>query len=284
MVSPGRTGLQEVAPGAWAMLTSYIGKEGGGPHAGFILAGDEVIVIDSLVSLASARELLTKIREIAGKEPTFLINTHAHPDHIIGNQILAPPATIIAHEKAREVLLQEGSAIIDGMVKENPALSEDLREARIVLPDITYRSHMTLYFGGRTIELIHPGVSHTAGDTLVYLKEEKVLYAGDLLFNHIVPPVFGDSAGWIAALERIESMDVKVIVPGHGFVCSMQAITELKGYLVRLRQQVKECYDRKLSKEEALAEINMGIYRDWPHQERLMLDVEQLYKEFGNSG
>jgi len=284
MISPGKTGLQEVAPGAWAMLTSCIGKEGGGPHAGFILAGDEVIVIDSLISLASARELLTKIREIAGKEPTFLINTHAHPDHVIGNQILAPPATIIAHEKVREVLLKEGSAIIDGMVKENPALAEDLREARIVLPDITYRSHMTLYFGGRTIELIHPGVSHTAGDTLVYLKEDKVLYAGDLLFNMIVPPIFGNSTGWIAALEQIERMDIDVVVPGHGFICGKEGITELKGCLLWIRQQVKECYDRKLSKEEALAEIDMGIYRDWPHRERLVLDVEQLYKEFGNSG
>ena len=281
MAAQSRTGLQEVAPGAWAMLTSFIGAEGGGPHAGFVLAGDEVIVIDALVSLGAARELLAQVREVTGREPTYLINTHHHPDHIIGNQVFAPPATIIAHEKVREVLLRKGRSLIDGMAEEDPSLAEDLREARVVAPDITYRGSMTLHFGGRTLELIHPGVSHTAGDTMVYLKEDRVLYAGDLLFHHIVPPVFGDSAGWVAALEQIESMDVRVVVPGHGFICGKEGITELKDYLTRLRRQIKKCYDRKLSQEEALAEIDMGSYHDWPHPERQSINVSKLYREFG---
>ena len=165
-----------------------------------------------------------------------------------------------------------------------PALAEDLKEARIVLPDITYSNHVTLHFGSRTIELIHPGRAHTTGDTIVYLPEDKVLYAGDLLFNHIFPPVFGDSLGWIAAIEQIEGMAIETIVPGHGFVCTKQEIIDLKYCLTELRKQVKECYDCKLSKEQALSKIDMGVYREWPHQERLTLDVDQLYKEFGGTG
>ena len=135
--------------------------------------------------------------------------------------------------------------------------------------------------GSRTIELIHPGIAHTAGDTMVYLPEDKVLYTGDLLFNHIFPPIFGDSFGWIAAIEQIDGMDIETIVPGHGFVCTKQEIADLKHCLSELCRQVKKCYDRKLDKEEALREISMGIYGNWPHQERLALDVDQLYKEFG---
>ncbi|MFC2067385.1 MBL fold metallo-hydrolase, partial [Chloroflexota bacterium] len=217
-------------------------------------------------------------------EPTFLINTHSHGDHVNGNQIFAPPAKIIAHESVREVLLREGRSIIDRTVQTRPVLAEDLKAARIVAPDITYRKHMTLYFGGRTIELIHPGKAHTLGDTMVYLAEEKVLYAGDLLFNHIIPPIFGDSAGWIAVIEQIEAMDIKTIVPGHGFVCTKQEITDLKHCLTKLREQVRKCYDRKLDKEKTLSEIELGDYRNWPHQERLALDVNQLYKEFESTG
>ncbi len=283
MSSQGKTGLQEVASGAWAMIMSIIEPEGGGPNAGFILAGDEVVVIDALISLGAARELLKQIKSVTGKKPTFLINTHEHGDHVLGNQVFAPPAVIIAHENVREMLLRGGRSIIDRFVKMRPALAEDLKEARIVTPEITYRNQMSLYLGGRTIELIHPGKAHTQGDTIVYLPDEKVLYAGDLLFNHIVPPIFGDSAGWIAAIEQIEKMDVKTIVPGHGFVCTKQEITDLKHYLIELRRQVKKCYDRKLTKEKALAEIDMGVYKEWPHQERLALDVEQLYKEFGGT-
>ncbi len=284
MSSQGKVGLQEVASGAWAMIMSIIEPEGGGPNAGFILAGDEVVVIDALISLSAARELLKQIKSVTGKKPTFLINTHEHGDHVLGNQVFAPPAVIIAHENVREMLLRGGRSIIDRFVKMRPALAEDLKEARIITPEITYRNQMSLYLGGRTIELIHPGKAHTLGDTIVYLPDEKVLYAGDLLFNHIVPPIFGDSAGWIAAIEQIEKMDIKTIVPGHGFVCTKQEITDLKHYLIELRRQVKKCYDHKLTKEKTLAEIDMGVYREWPHPERLALDVEQLYKEFGGTG
>ncbi len=283
MVSQGKTGLQEVAPGVWAMIMSIIEPEGGGPNSGFVVAGDEVIVIDALISLGAAREFLSQLKEVSGKEPTFLINTHSHSDHVNGNQVFAPPATVIAHENVREVLLREGHSIIDRTVQMRPALAEDLKAARIVTPDITYRNHMTLYFGGRTIELIHPGKAHTFGDTMVYLPREKILYSGDLLFNHILPPIFGDSAGWIAAIEQIEALDIKTIIPGHGFVCTKQEITDLKHCLTELRQQVKKCCDRKLTKEKALSEIDMGIYREWPHQERLALDVGQLYREFGGT-
>ena len=280
MLPQNKTGLQEVAPGAWAMILSISEPEGGGPNSGFIVAGDEVIVIDSLISLSPARELLSQIRNVTGKKPTFLINTHSHGDHINGNQVFVPPAKIIAHENTREVLVREGHSIIERTAQMRPALAKDLKEAEIIVPDITYRNRMTFYFGGRTIELIHPGKAHTFGDTMVYLPEARVLYAGDLLFNHIFPPIFGDSAGWINALEQMEEMNIKTVVPGHGFVCTKQEITDLKNCLTRLRREAKKCYDRQLSKENALLQIDMGIYRNWPHQERLALDVDQLYKEF----
>lgn len=280
MLPQKKTGLQEVAPSAWVMILSISEPEGGGPNSGFIVAGDEVIVIDSLISLGAARELLSQIKDLTGKKPTFLINTHSHGDHVNGNQVFAPPAKIIAHENVREVLLREGHSIIERTAQMRPALAEDLKEARIVAPAITYRNRMTFYFGGRTIELIHPGKAHSAGDTMVYLPEDKILYAGDLLFNHIFPPIFGDSAGWINALEQMEKMDIKTVVPGHGFVCTKQEITDLKNFLIELSKQVKEYCERQTSKEKALSMIDMGIYSGWPHQERLALDVDQLYKEF----
>jgi cyclase len=280
MVLQRKTGLQEIAPGVWAMILSIIEPEGGGPNSGFIVAGDEVIVVDSLISLGTAREFLGQITSITGREPTFLINTHSHGDHVSGNQIFAPPAKIIAHESVREVLLHEGDSIIERTIQMQPTLAEDLNGAKISVPDITYRAHMTLHFGRLTIELIHPGKAHSLGDTIVYLPEEKILYAGDLLFNHIFPPIFGDSAGWIAAIEQIESMDIEYIVPGHGFICTKQEVTDLKHCLIELREQVKKHHDRNLDKEEALSEIDIGAYRKWPHQERLELDVDQIYREF----
>ena len=76
-------------------------------------------------------------------------------------------------------------------------------------------------------------------------------------------------------------MDIETVIPGHGFVCTKQELIDLKRCLLKLRREVKKCYDRKLTEKEARSEIDLGIYREWPHQERLTLDIHQLYQEFG---
>ena len=282
MVSQGKTGLQEVAPGIWANILSVIGPEGGGPNAGFILAGNNTIIVDSLITLGAAREMLAGIKKAGGKEPSFLINTHNHGDHIVGNQIFAPPAIVIAQENTREAIMREGAAGIKRMADMRPNLAEDLKEAKVVVPDITYSDAMTLNFGGCSVRLIHPGPAHTLGDTIVYIPEEQVLFAGDLLVNHIVPPIMGDSANWVRALIWLEGLDIKVVIPGHGYVGTKEDLVEMKRFLQRLRREVKKCYDTRIPQDKVVTEINLGKYGDWPHQERLTMDVAKLYREFGS--
>ena len=281
MVSQGKTGLQEVAPGIWADILSVIGPQGGGPNAGFILAGDKTIVVDSLISLGAAREMLAGIKRAGGKGPSFLILTHGDSDHIIGNQIFAPPAVIIAQDNTRDAIMKEGAAGIKRTAETRPNLAEDLKEARVVVPEITYCDAMSLSFGGRTVQLAHPGPAHTLGDTVVYIPEEQVLFAGDLLFNGIVPPIRGDSANWVRALTWFEELDIKAVIPGHGFVGTKEDLVEMKKFLQRLRREVKKCYDKGVPEDKAVSEMNLGKYRDWPGQERLTMDVAKLYKEFG---
>jgi len=142
---------------------------------------------------------------------------------------------------------------------------------------------MTLHVDGRAIELIHPGVAHTHGDTMVYLPDEKILFSGDILFNHIFPPIRGSSAGWIAAIELAETMDVDTIVPGHGFIATKKELGDLKRCLIELRSQVKKCFVQGLPVEQAIKEIDMP-YLGWPRTERLGPDVEIIYEELLKEG
>lgn len=104
MASHSKTGLIQVAPDAWAVITSIIQPEGGGPNAGFLLAGDQVLIIDALISPGTGRQLADHLRRVTGKPPSYLINTHHHGDHVLGNQAFSPPAVIIAHENVHQVL------------------------------------------------------------------------------------------------------------------------------------------------------------------------------------
>jgi cyclase len=257
---------------------SIIPPEGGGPNAGFILADYQVLVIDSLMSSSLGQQLVKHLCQVTDKAPTFLINTHNHGDHVFGNQVFSPPATIIGHENVREVLLSQGEAMVKSSAERYSSLVPDIKDTTVLPPQITYRDRMTLHFDGRAIELIHPGVAHTYGDTMVYLPNEKILFAGDILFNHIFPPIRGSSAGWVAAIERVEAMDIETIVPGHGFIATKRELGDLKGCLIELRSQVKKCFTRGLSLEQAAKEIEMP-YLEWPRSERLGSDVEIIYEE-----
>lgn len=282
-MSHSGTGLIELGPGIWAVIMSIIPPEGGGPNAGFIVTGDQVLVIDSLMSPSLGRRLMKQLRQVTDKVPTYLINTHDHGDHVFGNQVFSPPATIIAHENVRGVLLSQGEAMLKPYIDRYSSLVPDIKDTVVLSPQITYRNHMTLHFDGRTIELIHPGVAHTDGDTMVYLPDEKILFAGDILFNQIFPPIRGSSAGWIAAIELAEEMDIETIVPGHGFIATKKELGDLKGCLMELRGQVKKCFAQGLSAEQAIKEIDMPYLR-WPRTERLGPDVEIIYEELLKEG
>ena len=90
MASYSGRGLVEVAPGIWAAIMSIIPPEGGGPNAGFVLADNQVLVIDSLISPSTGYQLADHVRQVGYKSPTYLVNTHTHGDHVFGNQVLSP--------------------------------------------------------------------------------------------------------------------------------------------------------------------------------------------------
>ena len=90
----------------------------------------------------------------------------------------------------------------------------------------------------------------------------------------------GSSTGWIKSINEILTMDIKVIVPGHGFVGTKDDLAEMKSFILKLRREVKKCYDHKVPQDKVTSEINLGSYKSWPHQERLANDVALLYKEF----
>ncbi len=283
MPTHSKTGFIEVAPDMWALIMSVIPPEGGGPNAGVIVAGDQVLVIDSLISPGTGRQLAEHMGQVTERSVSYLVNTHHHGDHVFGNQAFSPPGTIIAHETVREALISQGQAMLKSYAERFPQLAPDIKETTVIPPQITFRDRMSMHFDGRTIELIHPGVAHTHGDTMVYLPKEKILFAGDLLFNHIFPPIFGSSAGWIATLERVEAMDIETIVPGHGFIATKKDLGEFRKCLTDLRNQVKDCLTRGLSPEQATKEIQFPCLQ-WPRAERLGPDVEMIYEELKKEG
>ncbi len=123
-----------------------IPPEGGGPNAGFIVFGDQVLVIDSVMSPGLGQKLLKDLRKVTKNPPTYFANTHNHGDHVLGNQAFSAPATIIGHENVREALLSQREVMIKSFAERYSSLVPDIEATTLLPPQITYRDRMTLHF------------------------------------------------------------------------------------------------------------------------------------------
>lgn len=287
----------------------------------FIINDDDVVVVDTTGSLAGAREELAALRKLTSKPVRFVVNTHWHFDHVTGNQIYReafPNAEFIAHATTREDLAAKSESSRKQMAASLPQFIADLRGAvvkeqnlagepindaerasylsdvaqaegvieeapqvHVTLPSITLTGSLTLYRGKRTIEIRQLGRSHTRGDVIVWLPEEKIAIAGDLVV-HPVPLMGADQSyigDWRASLETLRDLKPAIIVPGHGaierddrYVNTLIALTK------SLQEQAAAAVARGETLEVARRSVKLDEFRDAiAGDDRLLRFVFRVY-------
>jgi glyoxylase-like metal-dependent hydrolase (beta-lactamase superfamily II) len=262
----------EVAQGVWMVQgASALGSAANRnfiSNASFVITEDRVVVIDALGSPALAEELVAEIRRITPLPIQQVIVTHYHADHIYGLQVFkALGAQVIAHQRAREYLNSQTAQLRLQASREElfPWIDET---TRIVPPDLWLDdAGTTLTLGGTTFRIDHAGPAHTPEDLVVYLPQRKTLLAGDIVYRARIPFVGqADSAGWIAALDKLLAYETDVIVPGHGPV-SRSAREDLqltRDYLVFLRKSMADAAQNLEPFEEAYARTDWSRFEHLP--------------------
>ena len=186
-------------------------------NAGFVITPQGVVVIDALGSPALAERLIAQIRGMTAQPITTVILTHYHADHIYGLQAFkAIGAHIIAH-RAALAYLNSDTARLRLQASQHDLAPWIDADTRLVPADEWIDGEKDLVVGGVHFLIKPMGPAHTPEDLAIYLPSEKVLFAGDVVFRDRVPYVGeADSRHWVAALDSLLTMDIKVIVPGHG--------------------------------------------------------------------
>ena len=270
------SGVKQLAPNVYAYIQAKATWYWS--NAGFIVGKDYVVVVDSLATVGLTRKLREEIRKITDKPIRYLINTHHHGDHTYGNHVFTG-ATIISHDHCRHELM--GTAIMDpGML--NAIFPEfDFRGIAVTPADITFDKRLTLHMNGREVRLLHLGPGHTAGDIIVHLPQEGVIFAGDFIFLYSTPlGMEGSFAGWLKNLDAMAKLDARVYVPGHGPVCGAEGLNLCRDYLVFVRNEAKKRFDKGMTVDEAAKDVDLGQFKQWPNHERILLNLERLWREF----
>ena len=122
-----------------------------------------------------------------------------------------PAATIIGHDRCRDEMIESGH------IATNLFPGVEWGRLEVAPPFVCFDDHLNLYVDDRKVELQFVGPAHTTNDVVAWLPQQRVLFAGDLVFNGGTPfVVMGSVAGSLAALERIRQLGADVVVPGHG--------------------------------------------------------------------
>jgi glyoxylase-like metal-dependent hydrolase (beta-lactamase superfamily II) len=236
-------------------------------NAGFVITPEGVVVIDALGSPPLAQRLLAEIRRHTDRPVTHVILTHYHADHIYGLQTFkAAGAKILAHQAAREYLNSETARLRLEASRVDLAPWVD-QDTHLVAADEWLGGERELVVGGVHFQIKPVGPSHTAEDLVIYLPQEKVLFAGDLVFRNRIPYVGqADSRQWIKAVEALLAFDATVIVPGHG-PASTEARKDMeltRDYLVYLRSVMGHAAQNLEPFEEAYQAADWSRFEHLP--------------------
>ena len=213
-------------------------NEGFISNAGFVVTNEGVVVFDTLGTPSLANLLLKKIRTITDKPIIKVIVSHYHADHIYGLQVFKEQgAKIIAPKGAMDYL---SSATAEELIEErrftlDPWVNET---SYIVTPDLFLDKPVEFKHGGITFILDLLGAAHSDGDLTLYVKEEGVLFSGDIIFEGRIP-FLGDSntKKWLDTLINMETGKITALIPGHGPAAKdpNKAISSTRRYLAKVR-------------------------------------------------
>jgi glyoxylase-like metal-dependent hydrolase (beta-lactamase superfamily II) len=303
----------KVAEGVYYATSS--GTMNVGANSPIILTDTEAIVIDSEITPAAARALVSDLKAITDKPVKYVIDSHYHYDHAFGNQVFTPTAQVIGHDNTHKRLLtnvmeqytylssvqniptrveglrqriaQEKDAqqksTLERQVASSLAYLEQVKEIKVTPPNLTFKNSMTLHLGGRELQLLYLGRGHTDTDVVVLLPRERIIATGDLMESQV--SYMGDSYPdeWPATLAKLRALDFDTVMPGHGVVFKGKTkIEAFEGYVREVTRQATEFRKQGLTAEQAAAKIDVTKFSgEFPSIRGVGIDpagVRRIYK------
>jgi cyclase len=249
-----------------------------GCNPSFVVTSQGVVVVDTPQLPTKAVAMREKAEEFG--EIKYLINTEHHVDHIFGNYYFKGAGRVVHHQGVFDNFMVV-TPDLDPFAYAAEAIPTDDPEGEAIFPDrgeyyadpnkgdIVFTGDLTLRVGDHTFELIHtPG--HTPGQVAVHVPEERVVFTGDTIFSECQTWLMtSDVAQWLEALDRIATLDIDTIVPGHGPVTDKKYLAVQRSMLLEWEAAVAAAVARGWSREETMERVDFA--------DRYPVDVGQGY-------
>lgn len=264
----------EVGDGVVAVI--HGNGEAGVSNAGFVVDGDDALVVDTMTFPQMARQLRDHV-ERRGATPKLVLNTHPHIDHVGGNAVFADAgAPVVAHPVIARTVEATGLpvAIFDAFM---PAFRGEF--AKIDLhPPVPLTDDEAALPRGAQLRSYVP--AHTAPDTAVWLPGDGVLFTGDLCFFGVAPlAIQGLLSTWVAALDDLIALEPRAVVPGHGPVGTVDDMRTVRDHLASVLDAGRRAVADGVALDDAYDDLDLGPVAGWIELERVKPNLERAMQE-----
>ena len=279
--------LRQLADGVYACEQEDRGL--GWSNSGLVAAGDG-LVVDTLYDLRLTQQMVDLYATVRTEPVGRLVNTHHNGDHCWGNQLF-PGASIIAHRgcatRFADFTPQQAEAIRT-LADPPEHLSDLCRElapfdfsgVELTPPTDVVDGDVTLDLAHMRVDVLYVGPAHTEGDLVVHVPDAGVVFAGDVFFHRCTPIGWeGSTDRWIAALLHIEALEPEWVVPGHGPVCGVDGVRDMRSYVEYVQREARVHWAAGRTPLDACRRIELGPYATWTDPARLAANVHRVYRE-----
>ncbi|MFC1997134.1 MBL fold metallo-hydrolase [Chloroflexota bacterium] len=294
-------------------IYTAIAKEGSPAYsnAGVVDTGDHLLVYDTFNTFRAAVDLRRDIDIITKRLPNYVVVSHSHPDHWMGNQAFADHATILASRRTTDAMIEWTAEFKEHrgnpeqyktniqeiemrLTKaEDPRLRahlswslaieqheyENLTDTTPLLPNQSFDSNLDIYGTDALVKIRTLGIGHTVCDTILVLPEDRIAFIGDIGFFK-THPYLGNSSPekWVAILDDLAVSKTSIFVPGHGPVGTKADLLALKAYLLHLQAMVAAVVNCGGSEDDAASQPIPDFASEWAGFGRFEGSMRYLYQ------
>ena len=263
--------LRPIMPGHYVYVANNAGRLF---NSGIVATSDGVVVFDALETEAIARQERQAIADSVKQPVRYLVMSPFH-DPFNGGSAVYSDAFKIAHENYR-------TGLIDQMQRGNvPADAQRLR-----MPSATYRDRMTLYLGGKEMQVLHFGDAHTKGDSVLFVPQDRIVYMSEVFFNEEFPNMAGGyGVSWIKVLDAVRALPADIFIPGHGPIPddpkqTRAALERARQILVDARDGVQNQIAQGATEDQAVAAVRLDQYSAlYAFMAQREVVLRRIYKE-----
>jgi cyclase len=276
--------FKQLADGVYA----FVGKLNDA-NAMAIVTTQGVVVVDTGNNPPETRILQKFIQSVTTQPVRYVVITQNHGDHTGGTPLFAPPATVIVQDR----VAKDWAAMKDYQIKAwRQRFAERTEALKTVNPldtVVSFSDRMTLHIGGRTIDLIYIDDTYNPGDVAVWLPHERIMHAGFVGYIGRHPDIrpdysHGTTWGMLKQLEILSALKPNIVVPAHGPVGDITALSTLTDYLLLARRKVRTMMQQGLPLDAIERQFDMPEYKDWDRGAHLSATAATIYRELQGEG